>query len=321
MKRSVRGAALAALPYVVALAAHTVLFAMTRHQLPDRMATHYRLDGQADGFTGRGAFMATSTTLLAGVAAIMAVLVGRATARSGWLLVTAYAVAGLMGSLFVSVQLVNHGAHGDASAARLSPWHLAVSVTVAAACAGVGLLVSRALGSRDPDSPSAHPARPGLAEGELADGELAAWAHATGSRPLGALGLVLTAAAVALLPFTGPAAAAPLLLGGLPCLCFARLYVTVGRQGLTVAPGRLPWPRIRLPLESLTGASHRHVDALGDFGGWGYRVRSGGSGVILRSGPTLVVRRAGGREFAVTVDDPATAAALLNALIARREAR
>ncbi|MEU5635159.1 hypothetical protein ACH47C_29195 [Streptomyces rishiriensis] len=33
--------------------------------------------------------------------------------------------------------------------------------------------------------------------------------------------------------------------------------------------------------------------------------------MILRSGPTLVERRAGGREFAVTVDDPATAAALL----------
>ncbi|MEU4878336.1 DUF1648 domain-containing protein [Streptomyces sp. NPDC021608] len=315
MKRSVRGPALAALPCVVALAAHTALFAMTRHQLPDPMATHFRLDGQADGFTGRGAFMATSTSLLAG----LAVLVARVSARSGWLLVTGYAVAGLMGSLFVSVQLVNHGAHGDASGARLSPWHLAVAVGVAAACAGAGLAAARLLPNGGPDAAS-DPERPGLADGELDAGELAAWARATGSRPLGVLGLVLTAAALALAPFTGPLAAVPLLLGGLPCLCFARLYVTVGRQGLTVAPGRLPWPRIRLPLESLTGASHRQVDALGDFGGWGYRVRAGGSGVILRSGPTLVVRRAGGREFAVTVDDPATAAALLNALIARREA-
>ncbi|WP_435853658.1 GntR family transcriptional regulator [Streptomyces purpurascens] len=31
-------------------------------------------------------------------------------------------------------------------------------------------------------------------------------------------------------------------------------------------------------------ASHREVDALGDFGGWGYRIRPGASGVILRSG-------------------------------------
>ncbi|GGR75933.1 hypothetical protein GCM10010269_13840 [Streptomyces humidus] len=315
MKRSGRGPALAALPCLVALAADAALFVMTRRQLPDRMATHFRLDGTADGFTGRGVFMATSGLLLAGVAAIMAVLVSRAAHRSGWILVTAYAVAGLMGSLFVSVQLVNHDAHGDASTVRLSPWHLAFAVVVAAVCAGAGLLLARTLPSRGPHSPAADHARLGLA-----DGELAAWARATGSRPLGALGLALTAAALALLPFTGPAAATPLLVGGLPCLCFARLYVTVGRQGLTVTPGRLPWPRIRLPLESMTGASHRHVDALGDFGGWGYRIRPGASGVILRSGPTLVVRRAGGREFAVTVDDPATAAALLNTLIARREA-
>lgn len=314
MQRPGHGAALAALPCLVALVADAAVFAMTRRQLPDRLATHFRLDGTADGFTGRGAFLATSALLLAGFAAVMAVLVGRATTRSGWLLVTGYAVAGLTGSLFVSVQLVNHAPHGDASAVRLSPWHLALAVMVAAACAGAGLLLARTLPSPDPDSPSAHHARLGLA-----DGELAAWAQATGSWPLGALGLVLTAAALALFPFTGPAAAA-LLAGGLPSLCFARLYVTVGRQGLTVTPGRLPWPRIRLPLESMTGASHRHVDALGDFGGWGYRIRSGASGVILRSGPALVVRRAGGREFAVTVDDPATAAALLNTLIARREA-
>ncbi|MGA5356075.1 hypothetical protein [Streptomyces purpurascens] len=110
------------------------------------------------------------------------------------------------------------------------------------------------------------------------------------------------------------------LVGGVLCLGFARLYVTVGRQGLTVTPGRLPWPRIRVPLEAMACASHREVDALGDFGGWGYRIRPGASGVILRSGSTLFVRRAGGWDFAVTVDDAATAAALLNTLIDRRKA-
>ncbi|MFF1546072.1 DUF1648 domain-containing protein [Streptomyces sp. NPDC058291] len=316
MKRSTPGPVLAALPFLVALAADAALSASTHRRLPDPMATHFTLAGEADGHTGRGAFLATSAGLLAGVAAVMAVLVGRATTRSGWLLVTAYGVAGLMGSLFVSVQLVNRPVHGDASTVRLGPWHLAVAFLVAAACAGAGLLLARRLPSPDPVSAPASPAPLGLA-----DGELAAWAHATGSWPIGALGVLLTAAALALLPFTGPAAAAPLLLGGLPCLCFARVSVTVGLQGLTVSPGRLPWPRIRLPLESISDASHRRVDALGDFGGWGYRIRPGASGVILRSGPALVVRRAGGREFAVTVDDAATAAALLNSLIARREAR
>ncbi|GHD03730.1 hypothetical protein GCM10010313_19100 [Streptomyces violarus] len=220
-----------------------------------------------------------------------------------------------MGSLFVSVQWVNQGVHESTSTVRFPWWHLVIALLVALACAGAGRLVARAFPSPEP---SASPER--NAHLGLADGELAAWARATGSRPLGATGLVLTAAVVALLPFTGPLAVSALLVGGVLCLGFARVYVTVGRQGLTVTPGRLPWPRIRVPLEAMTGASHREIDAFGDFGGWGYRIRPGASGVILRSGATLFVRRAGGRDFAVTVDDAATAAALLNTLIARRKA-
>ncbi|MEV1064891.1 DUF1648 domain-containing protein [Streptomyces sp. NPDC050263] len=316
MKRSAHGPILAALPCLGALAVNAVLFTVMYRRLPDRMATHFTLTGQADGFSGRVAFLATSAALLAVVAGTMAVLQARAATRSVRLLVAGYGTAGLMGSLFVSVQLVNHGGYDDVSAVRLPPWHLAIALLVGVACAGAGRLAARVLPSPlDPPPPPGEHPRLGLA-----DGELAAWAHATGSWPLGALGLVLTAAALALLPFTALPAACALLAGGLLCLCFARLYVTVGRQGLTVTPGRLPWPRIRVPLEAMTDASHRDIDALGDFGGWGYRIRPGASGVILRSGPTLVVRRAGGREFAVTVDDAATAAALLNSLIARRKA-
>ncbi|MGW4054838.1 hypothetical protein ACWENA_28850 [Streptomyces sp. NPDC004779] len=40
--------------------------------------------------------------------------------------------------------------------------------------------------------------------------------------------------------------------------------------------------------------------------------------MILRSGEALVVRRGNGREFAVTVPDARTAAALLNTLVERR---
>ncbi|MFI5820653.1 hypothetical protein ACIA8I_16225 [Streptomyces rishiriensis] len=61
----------------------------------------------------------------------------------------AHSVAGLMGSLFVSVQLVHHDAHGDASTVRLSPWHLAVAVMAASACAAAGLLLARILPGAD----------------------------------------------------------------------------------------------------------------------------------------------------------------------------
>ena len=57
---------------------------------------------------------------------------------------------------------------------------------------------------------------------------------------------------------------------------------------------------------------------MGEFGGWGLRLSvEGRFGVVLRQGEAIEVTRANGRRFLVTVDDAATGAALLQALIAR----
>jgi len=57
-----------------------------------------------------------------------------------------------------------------------------------------------------------------------------------------------------------------------------------------------------------------------EWGGWGYRgmltlMRQ--AAVVLRAGPGIRVDLADGRVFVVTVDDPETGVALLNAEIAR----
>ncbi|MEK8144810.1 hypothetical protein NKH18_34340 [Streptomyces sp. M10(2022)] len=67
-------------------------------------------------------------------------------------------------------------------------------------------------------------------------------------------------------------------------------------------------------------ATSRDVQAFAEYGGWGYRVRPERSGVIVRSGEAIVARLSNGRDFAVTVDDSATGAALLNTLIDRHRA-
>lgn len=71
-----------------------------------------------------------------------------------------------------------------------------------------------------------------------------------------------------------------------------------------------------MPLDEVASASAREIDALAEFGGWGYRAHR--TGMVMRSGEGLVVRLDGGREFAVTVPDARTAAALLNTLVERR---
>lgn len=96
-----------------------------------------------------------------------------------------------------------------------------------------------------------------------------------------------------------------------------RWTVTVSRDGLS-ARGALPRPRLLVPLDEIESAEVGTVRAVRDFGGWGLRLASGGrTGLILRSGEAIVVRRTGGRVVLVTIDDAATAVALLNALAAR----
>lgn len=106
-----------------------------------------------------------------------------------------------------------------------------------------------------------------------------------------------------------------LLIVGLVLLAFASAHVKVDRRGLTVAAGLAPWPVLRVPLKNIAAADSRNISPLADYGGWGYRFRPGRSGLVLRSGEAIVLRRTNGREFAVTVGDSVTGAGLLNTLI------
>ncbi len=75
------------------------------------------------------------------------------------------------------------------------------------------------------------------------------------------------------------------------------------------------WPRFRVRAEDLVRAGVVHVDPMADFGGWGMRWVPGADGgrwgIVTRRGEGLEVVRRGGRSIVVTVDDAATAAAVL----------
>jgi hypothetical protein len=111
------------------------------------------------------------------------------------------------------------------------------------------------------------------------------------------------------------------------------LAVLIGALGLTMTEadvrvdasgvevrGPSGWPKSRIALEDIGGASAITAQALGSFGGWGWRRVPGALGVILRNGEALKVDRKEGHSLVVTVDDAATAAALVNALLARARA-
>ncbi|MEW5629555.1 DUF1648 domain-containing protein [Streptomyces hydrogenans] len=302
--------ALAALPFALAAVTYVALLAVWSDRLPDPLATHFSYGGEADGFTGRAAFTAVGAALLLTLGAGWTVLVRRGALWGAWL------TAGLTGTLLVLVVHDNLDAADPADV--VSPLsHLAVAAAAGAVLALAGHALSRLVPPEEHEGagPAVHPDAPRL---DLGAGELAGWSRATASAPLTALGLLfLAGGAVAVL--LGPW---PLLLIALavavPGLALARIRVSVDRHGLTVRSTLTPRPRVHVPLDDITTADVRPVDALREFGGWGYRVRAHRSGVVLRSGEALVVRRGNGREFAVTVPDARTAAALLNTLVERR---
>ncbi|MEU4422418.1 DUF1648 domain-containing protein [Actinoplanes sp. NPDC024001] len=126
-----------------------------------------------------------------------------------------------------------------------------------------------------------------------------------------------SAVLVMVLALTGPpalwfVALIPLAAG----LAFGRIRVTADRRGLRLVTGLFGVPVKRIPLGDIAGAEVAEIDPMA-WGGWGYRVTPGRSALVLRAGPGLVLQLRDGRRFAVTLDDPQTPAALLNALLNR----
>jgi len=91
--------------------------------------------------------------------------------------------------------------------------------------------------------------------------------------------------------------------------------VAAGPGGLSVR-SVVGWPSFRIPTTEITRAGVVDIDPLSDFGGWGLhwvigRSGKGRLGIVSRRGSALEVVRQDGRSFVLTIDDAATAAAVL----------
>lgn len=194
-------------------------------------------------------------------------------------------------------------------------------VAIAFAAASVLGVAAAYLIPGDAPQPTRAPVPPGAPTLDLDPDEQVTWVRDAGQRAF----LIISAVAVA--GTTAMAAAfdtwGVALIGVAVAALMAavmRWTVVVDRRGLTVR-SLLRRPRVVVPLDEVLQASVSNVRPLVEFGGWGLRVgRRGRVGVVVRAGEALEVERTGGRVFVVTVDDAATAAALLNSLAARSRA-
>lgn len=301
----------------LALAGLAVAVALTwADDLPDPVATHWGPGGTPDDFsslTGALTLLVLTSVFLSLSCWLLALRLGaEATTRR----IAAGTSVGVTALLAVVVVGSLAQQRGLADARDAGP---VTGVLVGAFAAGIALGVLAALlvpGDPDvtaTDAPPADAARLPLAPGERAAWTATVWSPAAVgvALPVVALQVVLS-----ILLDTWVLIAVAAVIAALLATMLV-LRVTVSAAGL-VARSPLGWPRVHVPLDQVVAAHAEAVSPLRDFGGWGYRVAlDGRAGFVLRAGDAIVIERTGGRTTVVTVDDAATAAALLNTLAER----
>ncbi|MEW5538215.1 DUF1648 domain-containing protein [Streptomyces cyaneofuscatus] len=317
-RKNLGRATLAALPFALSFLVDLILFLVLKDRLPARLAGHFDVSGDVNGYVDRTTYVLVTAPVLPVLGALWVLMVvgGKFYGRAHRLLIAGgWAVAAFLQYVLGAALIVNLDTPDGAG--RFPLWHLAMALGAAVLAGGIGLLLARLVPA--PEDPRAGKSPADRERIALADGEVAGWARTTGSWWLPLSALVIVATGTGLGYGVNWFLGVPLLVIAVPALTFSRAHVTVDRRGLTVS-GLLPWPRFQLPLERIEAADSRRVDAVAEFGGWGYRIRPGRTGFIVRSGEAIVARQRGGREFAVTVEDSGTGAALLNTLVDRNRA-
>ncbi|NDL58005.1 DUF1648 domain-containing protein [Phytoactinopolyspora mesophila] len=314
--------ATAALPLSVGIVG-AILVMSWRDDLPAEIAIHWAVRGDADGFAG----VTETALLIAGFCALFAV-VGAAVTMAGQMDASlARVIAGTTSgtAAFVTVMMVVliAGQRGLTAAAEAS---LDAGAIVGGIAAGVGIAVVAVAiiprwGRPVDDLPEDAPAL------SLGSSELVTWTQsvAAGSNVVMLLALVAG--------FTGVVTAATglwlvliltVLLFALVALMLS-IRVTIDQRGLTITSA-VGWPKFNTALDEIDHAKTATVNPIRHFGGYGFRIAAfgpyrGASGFVMRGGEAIVLERVSGRRLVVVVDDAATAAGLLNALVQRERGR
>lgn len=303
---------LASLAALLAPAAFVATWWQVRDDLPSRIATHFSLSGEADGYTGLGWFLGgfTGVVLAISLVGVVAILLARSPIRffaaifagSGWLL----ALAG------VAVLRAASG-ESDPTQAQLSIGSVLLAISAGAAAAALVWWLLGADARRPGRSTTAEPPY------ALGEHERAVWVGRAVSAPLRLLagGALIVAGSGWVLGVWALVIAA---LGSAVALFWcSTITLRIDAGGLTAHYGMIAIPRLRVALKQVESADAvDHIRPL-EWGGWGLRITPRGTGMIVRGGPGVVVQRAGRRDLAVSVDSPQPGVDLLRALQVREK--
>lgn len=278
---------------------------------PEPLATRWSFDGEVtSSMSSTSLFVMVAVFVLPTSAALVALALARRPARPGLRPMVA-GIAAMLGAIFAWASISTLVANRSVTDWRDAPgpglWQIAALIGVSLA---LGALAAWAA-SNLPEAPL-----PVVEPGDLdvSEASVVAWTRELTVRGLVAVAAVTVGAGEVVVAVTRQWwVGLVLLLCAVPCVALSRIEVVADRRGLTVAYGPWGWPRTQIPIERLAAASPVEIRP-SEWGGWGYRgsirlFRT--AAVVLRAGPGLRVDLTDGRRFAVTIDDPETAAAVL----------
>lgn len=306
--RAIAAIAAMLIPLGVVLAS----FFLWRERLPAEIATHWSGAGVVDGVMTVPQFL-TLALLMTGVPALLTAVAvlwpgASAHARRNTVVILGVVAGAGAASWLTSVTATMQA--GDPYQAALGPWAV---LSVVAAGYGVIpylLLPVPRLVPQDVDDRIIVPPGTDIAWSRTVTATLFLWVAAA----LAIVGMVLYLVklakgdgAEALIDVLGIVFAAVVV------LFFSRFRVTADWRGLRVVSWlfRIPLKRIRLAdIVAVEAGELRPME----WGGWGYRISSGRSALILRAGPGLIVTTTNQRQFAITLAEPDVPAAVLATL-------
>lgn len=300
------------------LALFAVAVVVLLPDLPDPVATHFGPGGQANGFTSHGAMLAV-TLGVAAVTLVPVATIAALTHRSAppgmrWVVGLPAGLAAFVATVMLAILVPQRGL-ADAADAAVPGAGIAVAVVLAIVVTGAASRLAPA-----PDVPTTRAAAPaGEPRADLPSGTAVYAADTPTSGVAVVLGLVLLAIGGVLGWLTSwwvgllVAATAVLVVAG------SRFTLVVGPGAVTVTGSTIPWPRITVPLDTITGATTSTIRPL-EFGGIGVRLQPGldVTGVVTRRGPALELTRTDGSRIKVSLERPADAASVVNTLLDRR---